>query len=153
MGRSAKPPQAATGKIGKEEKAQRLAIESAVRGADDKLDAPEWLSDEEKEVYNFVLNELKDIRILSNVDYYTLERFASAVVHLRHIEANVRKNGIGVLDKQTLSIKTSYLKDFDSGVKELALSPQARAKIGTLTIAAAKEKTDPVVNLLKMVGS
>lgn len=145
----AKPARVSTGKVKKEKKEERIAVESAVRGADDKLEAPDYLTEPEKEVYNFVLQELKPIRILSNVDYFTLARFSSAVVRLRAIEDRVRKEGIKVLDNDTLKIKASYLKDFDAGVRELALSPQARAKIGTLTIAAAEKKTDPVLKLLE----
>ena len=145
----AKPARVSTGKVKKEKKEEPIAVESAVRGADDKLEAPDYLTEPEKEVYNFVLQELKPIRILSNVDYFTLARFSSAVVRLRAIEDRVRKEGIKVLDNDTLKIKASYLKDFDAGVRELALSPQARAKIGTLTIAAAEKKTDPVLKLLE----
>lgn len=151
MGRTAKPVKASARKIGKEEKAQRLAAESAIRGADDKMAAPEYLTEPEKEVYDFLLRELEPVRILSNVDYFTMTRFASAVVRLRAIENRVRKDGIGVLDADLLRIKNSYLKDFDAGVRELALSPQSRAKIGTLTIAAAEKKADPVMKLLEAV--
>lgn len=149
MARPSKPTAVSNRKIGAAEVAKRKAIESAVRGGDDNLTAPDYLSEPEREVYNFLLEELKPVRILSNVDQPVLERFSTAVVRLREIEAKVRAEGVESMTRDMVTVKNSYIKDFDAGVRELALSPQARAKIGTLTIAAAEKNADPVEKLLE----
>ena len=151
MGRSAKPVQLATGKATKQEMIQRLSAEAAIRGADDKLTAPDYLTDREKEVYNFILAELEPVQILSNVDRFVIVRLSIAVVRLREIENKVRKEGIEVLKDNLLRIRNSYLKDFDAGMRELALSPQSRAKIGILKNEAEKKRHDPVTELLNKV--
>lgn len=149
MARPSKPTAVSNRKIGAAEVAKRKAIESAVRGDDDNLQAPDYLSEPEREVYNFLLGELQPVRILSNVDQPVLERFSTAVVRLREIEAKVRAEGVESMTRDMVTVKNSYIKDFDAGVRELALSPQARAKIGTLTIAAAEKNADPVEKLLE----
>ena len=154
MARQPKPVDTISAAMSKQAKANRKAIESAVRGSDDELvEAPDYLSEPEKQVYNWLLAELKPVRILSNVDLPVLERFSTAVVRLREIEAIVRECGVGAMTREMVSIKSSYVRDFDAGVKELALSPQARAKIGTLTIAAAEKNADPVAQLLEGVAN
>lgn len=53
-----------------------------------------------------------------------------------------------MFDRSLMLTKSKYTSDFNAGIKELSLSPQARAKLGGINLDAEKEKTDPVLMLL-----
>lgn len=48
-----------------------------------------------------------------------------------------------------MASKDKYTKDLYRCCNELCLSPQARAKIGSLNLTASKNKEDPLLNALK----
>ena len=58
-----------------------------------------------------------------------------------------------MLDRKLLLAKTKYTADFNTGIRELSLSPQARAKLGGMNFDAEKEKIDPVLMLLSGKGT
>ena len=48
-----------------------------------------------------------------------------------------------------MSSKDKYTKDFFRCCNELSLSPQARAKIGSLALQAKEKEEDPLIKALK----
>ena len=54
-----------------------------------------------------------------------------------------------LFDATLMGARTRYSNDFWKGCSEFCLSPQARAKIGSLAAQAAKTKEDPLLKVLE----
>jgi len=137
----------------KEELDERKAVETALRGADDSIAPPDWLNDGQKKVFEFVIAELAASKILGNIDVYVLTVFAVATERICTLEQKINEHlENDGLDKDLIFARNSYFKDFWRGANELSLSPQARAKIGTLNLAQREEENDPLRKLLAGKG-
>lgn len=53
-----------------------------------------------------------------------------------------------LFDSALMGARSRYQSDMWKGCSELCLSPQARAKIGSLAAQAVKQKEDPLLKLL-----
>lgn len=133
----------------KSEQKQRQETEDKIRGNADKLKAPKHLNDAQKKIFKWIKNELEESEILSNLDVYILAQFSIAVDRLQVIEAKINENFTCILDKNLMASKDKYTKDLYRCCNELCLSPQARAKIGSLNLNAQKKKEDPLTEALK----
>lgn len=151
-GRPAKAAAVSSGKIGKNQKATRLEAEAALRGASDRLEPPDWLNDRQREVFHYVIEEMRAGGLLGNADVFVLTQFAVAVARLEEIEAAVNDNADLLYDKGLMLAKTKYTDDFKTGLRELSLSPQARAKLGGMTLAQKQKEADPILTLLQGKG-
>ena len=137
--------------------AYREEAEEALRGGADGLVPPEWLNEGQRGIFEYVVSELADTRIMTNLDIFTLTHFAVAAERI--FAADEELNGIGIgmeasleRRKVLMAERNSYSREFWKGVNELSLSPQARAKIGTLTLARKSEEQDPLKKLLAGKG-
>lgn len=148
MGRPAKPAAVSSGKIGKEKREARKKAEEDLRGKADNIHPPDWLNQRQKEVFEYVAKELAGGKIVGNVDTFVLTSFSVAVDRLEEIEKKINKVPDLMLNKSILQAKAKYTADFNTGIRELSLSPQARAKLGGINIMAEKEKEDPVLMIL-----
>ena len=111
---------------------QRLSVETALKGDDDKLTPPERLTESQKEIFIFIVNELSKSGILGNLDIFVLENCAIAIDRLRYVEGEINKNRNLLDDGAFSKVIDRYTKIFFRCCNELSLSPQARAKIGAL---------------------
>ena len=104
-----------------------------MRGGAHKLVPPDWLNNEQRAIFNYVLDELTASGILGNLDRYALTGFAVAAERVFVIERLINESVLkNVQNKELIAARNSYAQDFWRGVNELSLSPQARAKIGAL---------------------
>ena len=149
MARPAKSTRVKTGIITKEEEAVRTAIEDHLRGNISKLEPPGHLSDDQREIFVFIVEKLAESEILSALDEYVLCSTAIAISRLRQIEKMVNDVPEYLFDTSLMGTRSRYQSDMWKGCGELCLSPQARAKIGSLAAQAVKQKEDP---LLKVIG-
>ena len=87
-------------------------------------------------------------QILSSVDDITLAQFCVAVDRLRTIEMMVNRDNGYLFDSKLMSTRAGYEKTMWRGCNEFCLSPQARAKFGSLAVGKAKDATDPLAEAL-----
>ena len=153
MGRPAKATKLLSGHITKDDAAARLAVEDELKGASDKIIAPDWLNEGQREVFSFVVAELEASGILGNVDIYVLSQFAVSTERLFDIEQDINDNPGRVYNKDQIFARNSYEKSFWRGANELSLSPQARAKAGAIIREKAEEEKDPLKKLLVGKGN
>lgn len=130
----------------KDEIAKRKEQEEKLRSGTDKIKPPSYLSKKQKEIFNYIVSELENIGILTNLDVFILEKCSVALDRIREAEIILNDD---LLNSTALKIKESYSKEFFRCCNELSLSPQSRAKLGNLNIQADKEAKDPV---LRAVG-
>ena len=148
MARPAKSTRVKTGTITKEEEAVRTAIEDHLRGDISKLEPPDHLTEDQKEIFKFIVEKLADAEILSALDEYVLCSTVIAISRLRQIEKMVNDIPEYLFDSALMGARSRYQSDMWKGCSELCLSPQARAKIGSLAAQAVKQKEDPLLKLL-----
>ena len=146
MARPAKSSSVSTGKISKEERDTRLMMEAMYKGATDKLRAPDGLTPSQKAIFENIVNELPPI--LGNIDIYILTRAATTLDYLETIEQEIQEDPSLLHDSPTMQNRDRLNKDFYRCCNELSLSPQARAKLSIQNVAAAKEKRDPLLDIL-----
>jgi P27 family predicted phage terminase small subunit len=152
MARPAKSVKLRTGHVTKDEDRLRQETEDKLRGRDDRITAPSWLNEGQREIFDFVIAEMSESGILGNLDVYVLTQFAVATERMYSIEEQINEDEIRVCHKDLIFARNSYVKDFWRGANELSLSPQARAKIGTINLSKKEDEKDQLKNLLAGKG-
>lgn len=149
MGRPAKAISTSSGKIGKEKMQERLEQETKLKGKSDKIKPPTYLSFKQKKIFKYIVAELEASGILSNLDIYMLTTCCIAIDRLQGIEALINEDIEKLMDSKLMASKDKYTKDLFRCASELSLSPQARAKLGSLNIQTKENSQDPVLLALK----
>lgn len=157
MARHSKPADLATGKIGKDAIEKRKVQEEKLKGNSDKVyDPPKHLSKIEKELYIFLVEELRASGILNNLDITMLETTVDAIVKMKEANKLIKKYGLlvekadGTLQRNPAStIYKDYNSIFNKCCMEIGLSPSARARLSVINVNAQKDSEDPLLQLLK----
>lgn len=148
MARPAKAIAAKTAKISKDETEQRLQIEAQLRGRSDKLLPPLYLTDEQVEIFNYVLEELNEAKVLGNLDLFALSQLSICVDRMQEIEKEINENKTMLLDKTLMQTRDRYARDFIRLCNEFCMSPQSRAKLSISTVKPGQEKKKTLMELL-----
>jgi P27 family predicted phage terminase small subunit len=141
MARPAKAVAAKTGKITKAEEQARKEQEDKLKGNADKLVPPSYLSDNQTDIFNFILDELKESSILGNLDIFVLAQTAICIDRLQTCEIMMNEKPQLLLDNAFMAGKDKYNKNFFRCCNELCLSPQSRAKLSIRATQPEKKKT------------
>ncbi len=149
MARPSKPISVQSRHNTKEEIEKRKEQEERLKGLADKIKPPKHLTKNQKKIFKFIVDQLKASGILSNLDIFMLTTCAIAVDRINGIEEMINKKPMLLKDKDLMSSKDKYSKDFFRCSNELSLSPQARAKIAGLKLQAKEKEDDPVIKALK----
>lgn len=127
----------------------RIEVEEKLKGGADKISPPKHLNSRQKKIFNYIVQELEASQILGNLDIYILAQAATAIDRLQEIEKQINKDITKLFDKNVLSAKDKYTKDFFRCCNELSLSPQSRAKLGNINLQAKQQEEDPLLKVLK----
>ncbi|MDB1935129.1 phage terminase small subunit P27 family [Clostridium tertium] len=149
MARPCKPIETQSRHNTKEEIEARKKQEEKLKGLADKIKPPKYLNKDQKKIFKYIVDELKASGILSNLDIYVLATCSIAISRLTEIEKQINKDITNLWDKTLMSSKDKYTKDFFRCCNELSLSPQARAKIGSLALQAKEKEEDPLIKALR----
>ena len=148
MPRPAKAIAAKTAKISKDETEQRLQIEDNLRGKSDKLIPPLYLTDSQVEIFNYVLAELEEAKVLGNLDLFALSQLSICVDRMQQIERQVNENPECMTDSKLMQTRDRYARDFLRLCNEFCMSPQSRAKLSISTVKPGQEKKKTLMELL-----
>lgn len=132
----------------KEEIEARMEQESKLRGMADKVKPPSYLNKEQKKIFKYIVKELEASGIIGNLDVFILSTCSIAIDRLQEIETLINEDINKLGDKTLMASKEKYTRDLFRCCNELSLSPQARAKIGSLNIKAKADAEDPVLKAL-----
>lgn len=132
----------------KEELEARAEFEDTLKGNDDNLIAPDYLTDNQKLLFNYIKSELKASEILGNLDVYILAKCSIAIDRLQELEKKANKRPGLIFNKDFISSKKLYDADFYRCCNELSLSPQSRAKISNINLQAKEDSQDPLLKEL-----
>lgn len=129
---------------------ERQQAEESIKVKNDKIkQAPQHLKKSQAKIYDYIINELADTEILNNLDVYILTACCIAVDRLTYIEDLINKKPSALFNKDLMSAKDKYTKDLYRCCNELSLSPQSRAKLGSLALANKEKREDPVLKALQ----
>lgn len=130
----------------KAEIAARAEIEQKLK-CEGLPEAPEWLTDRQREIFNEIIDCLKESDMLAVNDVWILTKTAIAIDRIESIEKAVNDNGIENIESSVLSALKQYTSDFYRGCNELCLSPQSRAKLANT--AMTKDKKKPLEGIIE----
>ena len=148
MARPSKSVRVKTGAIAEDDAAIRLDVENKLRGESSPPEPPENLTADQREIFQFIVDGLVESDILGRLDVFVLESTAVAIDRLRYINGMIDAEPGLVAHTGLQGARSKYQSDLWRGCNELCLSPQARAKIGSLAAQKSKEKKDPLLAAL-----
>lgn len=148
MGRPCKSVATQSKKMSKEEREERLELENRLKGDSDNIVAPEYLTENQKNIFYKIVEELRTSNILSNLDVFILTTCAISIDRLHQIEQMINENIDLIADKSLLSAKDKYTKDLFRCCNELSLSPQSRAKMANINLQAKEKEEDKLLQIL-----
>ena len=154
MAGKVKPLKLTSKHLTKDEKQAREEAEARLKVDDTEVyKCPETLTtDEEKALYDTLVNNFKASGILCDLDIYLLEQTVISIIGMRDCQYAIRKEGVITNDGKKNPAITAY-KDFNgifnNCCNQLGLSPQSRAKLGNINLDAIKVEQDPVNKALK----
>ena len=137
-----------SGHLTKEEINKRREAENKLKGNNDLIKPPSYLSSKQKRIFNFISKELVNVNILNNLDITLLEVCSVAIDRIRDIESKINKNPDLILNNKLITIKTKYTQQFFKCMQELGLSPSSRARLALLNIQKEDKETDPLLKIL-----
>lgn len=151
MARPAKSAKVKTGTIPKEDEAQRLELEDKLRGKNDKLVPPLYLTTEQMAIFNYIMTELEEADILGNLDLFILAQTAIAVDRIQELDRKANDDKNMLFQNAFRQARSEASKEYFRCCNELCLSPQSRAK---LSIAKVKpgEKKKTIMDLINEDG-
>lgn len=128
--------------------------------SDDVKNVPDYLTDEEKIYYSWLIKEIEISGIITNIDKPLIEQVANCLYIMRQCDDHIRQNGIlvrkvdrygNVEDKENPSIKVklNYQTKYAALCNQLGLSPAARSALAGRQLEAKQQEEDPLVQALK----
>ena len=159
MARASKPIALTTGARTKEEIQAREEAEKRFKGEDDLVyQCPsDLITPREKQLYMFLVNQLKNSGILNNLDIEILKSTVFCIIQMNEANDNIRKNGTVVIDDNGKMYKnpaTTVYKDyhamFITNSIRIGLTPSDRSKLAILDVQNKEKEEDP---LLKILGT
>ena len=91
MARPAKSVKVKSGAIAAEDEEIRQKTEDQIRGAAEPPEAPDYLTESQTAIFDFICQQLKESEILGKLDVYVLEATAVAIDRIHAINALVPK--------------------------------------------------------------
>ncbi|MBY7043800.1 P27 family phage terminase small subunit [Clostridium botulinum] len=152
MARPSKSVNVISKNLTKEEKEIRQSTEQKLKGKADKIKPPSSMPSSQKKIFKFIVNELKESKILSNLDVPMLVTVSRAIDRLNYIESEIDNDITLLTDTSFMSTKDKYTKDLYRCCNELCLSPQSRAKMGNIALDNENKKQDPLAQIMEGVN-
>lgn len=145
MGRPSKSVDVISKNLTKEEHDARKQAEEKLKGGTDKIKPPAYLNKNARKIFKYIVDELKESGILTNLDIYVLSSCSVAIDRIQEAEKELNED---IFNKDALRVKESYTKEFFRCCNELSLSPQSRAKLANINVNAEINKEDPILAIL-----
>ena len=149
MGRPCKSVITLSKNLTNDERNNRTENEEKLKGNSTSISPPNYLNLRQKKIFEYIVTELTTSGILGNLDVYILSTCCIAIDRLEVIESKINNKFSMIMNKDLMAAKDKYSKDLFKTVNELSLSPQSRAKIGSMNFEDEKNKVDPLLNALQ----
>lgn len=148
MGQKAISVSSVNKNLTKAEKKIRQDVETTFAAIDKTLQPPEYFTADQKKIFNELVEKLSATKLLLSLDQTTFEQAAIIIDRLNCVD-KMLNNPENIFNINATNIRQKYFSQYLKICAELALSPAARAKLGTLSANNNNNKnTDPLVNAL-----
>ena len=141
---------------------ERAKVEEEMSGNNDLLDeAPEILDEDGQAYYYFLIEQLSDSGILSNLDIPVLTQTADCLSKMDQADRIINSNPEGIMIKgidrngneyikehPAVNTKQKYLNQFRALSTQLVLSPSSRASLAEAKIQKEKDSEDELMKIL-----
>lgn len=156
IAKASKPVSLMSKNLTKEEKEARLEAEAKVKSASDKIyECPTDIVKAEQEIYMFIVEEMRELDLLTNLDIELVKLCANSIVNIREAKKLIRKYGLvyekpdGTLQKNP---SVQVLKDFESifnrCCRELCISPSSRMNLAKMMADIQANSEDELLRIL-----
>lgn len=149
MPRPAKPIELQSKHNTKADIQKRKSIQDSLKGDCSCIVPPYKLSDSQLNIFNKIREVYDNVSLIGELDIYTLAEGAVVIDRLQQLEMMINDNPELLTDKDIMSIRKGYTQDYYRLCNELGLSPQSRAKLGSLSLQKDKQNNDALLTLLK----
>jgi len=158
MPKGSNPVDLLTGHLTKQQIEERQAAEAKLKGDDTLVYIPptELSTKKEKEIYQFLVDEMKASKILNNLDIQLIIQTVDSIMNMREAKKAIRKYGQviqkadGTLCKNpAVNIYKEYSQIYYQCAMQLGLSPSSRSKLALDSTKKKENDSDP---LLKVIG-
>lgn len=143
----------------------REEVEQSLKGSSDLVfSVPDQLDELGEAYYRFLVEELRDANILSNLDIPILTQTADALSKMEQADQFIRDEGLLYYkyDKEgnqepkehpAVGIKQKYLTQFRALSTQLGLSPSSRASLAEMNMQKEEDEEDPVLKVIRQATS
>ena len=128
---------------------KRKSVQNSLKGDSSCIVPPYKLSDSQLNIFNKIRDVYDKADLISELDIYTLAECAVVIDRLQQLEMMINDNPDLLVNKDIMSIRKGYTQDYYRLCNELGLSPQSRAKLGSLSLQKDKQNNDILLNILK----
>ncbi|MEG1142606.1 MAG: P27 family phage terminase small subunit, partial [Clostridia bacterium] len=128
-----------------EERQNKIETETKLKGNDDKIKPPKYLSKEQKKIFKYIVSELIVADILGNLDIYVLSTCSICIDRLQEIEKLINHDVEKLSDRKLMGSRKDYQSDLFRCMNELSMTPQSRAKLGNLNMTVKQDAEDPLL--------
>lgn len=149
MPRPAKPIELQSKHNTKADIQQRKSVQNSLKGDNSCIVPPYKLSDSQLNIFNKIRDVYDNVGLIGELDIYTLAECAVVIDRLQQLEMMINDNPELLTNKDIMSIRKGYTQDYYRLCNELGLSPQSRAKLGSLSLQKDKQNNDALLTLLK----
>lgn len=149
MPRPAKPIELQSKHNTKADIQQRKSVQNSLKGDNACIVPPYKLSDSQLNIFNKIRDVYDNVGLIGELDIYTLAEGAVVIDRLQQLEMMINDNPDLLVNKDIMSIRKGYTQDYYRLCNELGLSPQSRAKLGSLSLQKDKQNNDILLNILK----
>ena len=150
MPRPAKPIELQTKHNTKSDIQKRKSIQNSLKGENACIVPTYRLSDSQLNIFNKIRDVYDKVDLIGELDIYTLAECAVVIDRLQVLEMMINDNPDLLTDKDIMTIRKGYTQDYYRLCNELGLSPQSRAKLGSLSLQKDKQNKDKLLTLLKV---
>ena len=158
MGKSAKPVDLVNSKMSKEEREARKKAEQRYKGVANKVYRcpSELKANREKQLYKFIVNQLKSAAILNDLDIVIIKSTVFCIINMNDANEFINSNGTIISDENgkfyknpAVNVYKDYHSMFLSNSTRLGLSPADRAKLSVIDMKNKQAEEDPLLKALK----
>lgn len=152
MPRPAKPVELQSKHNTKSDIKKRQSVQNSLKGDSSCIVPPYKLSESQLNIFNKIRDVYNSVDLIGELDVYTLAEGAVVIDRLQQLEMMINNDPTLLTDKEIMMIRKGYTQDYYRLCNELGLSPQSRAKLGSLSLQKDKQNNDTLLQLLKGSG-
>lgn len=147
MARPAKPIELQARHNTKSEIETRQQAQDRLKGSGSIMEPPIQLTKRQADIFQTLQEVYDKAGVLGELDGFILAEGAVVIDRLREIEERINGDDRLLFNPDVRNARKEYATNFFRICNELGLSPQSRAKLGSLALKRDEAENDPILKL------